>query len=252
MIKTLKKLILALQEHVIPPTCLLCSAGHTGDIALICDPCRADLPFVGKSCRQCGISIEKAANNSASATKQPVICGSCLKHPPPFSQSLVPLNYTMPINKLISEFKYRNKLINGRLLSQLLLQEIQTRYQNQKLPDLLLPVPLHWRRQFRRGYNQSQCVTSYLGTQLCIPVELRRIARTRRTPSQQGLNKQERQRNLKRAFTVKQPFKGETVAIIDDVMTTGATCAEISRELLSAGAAEVHIWALARTPAPSK
>lgn len=84
-----------------------------------------------------------------------------------------------------------------------------------------------------------------------IPVDAYRIKRCRRTPSQQGLNKQERQRNLKDAFKVRKEFSGETVALIDDVMTTGATCAEISRELLRAGANDVHIWALARTPAPS-
>lgn len=252
MIETLQKLALAVQKHLMPPACLLCSAQHTGATALICEPCRADLPYLDCACQQCGIALEQPETSLTAAAKHKQICGSCLKNPPPFSRSVTPLNYAMPVDRLISDFKYRNKLINGRLLSQLLLQEIQARYQDQALPDLLLPVPLHWRRQMRRGYNQSQCVASYLGAQLRIPVEWRRLARTRRTPTQQGLNKRERQRNLKDAFTVKRALEGEVVAIIDDVMTTGATCAEISRELLSAGASEVHIWALARTPTPVK
>jgi ComF family protein len=154
----------------------------------------------------------------------------------------------MPVDSLIAAFKYRNQLTSGRLLSQLLLAEICRRYADQPLPEIIVPVPLHWRRQWRRGFNQSQCVASYLGAQLSIPVQLRRIQRIRRTPTQQGLNKPQRQRNLKRAFRVTKPFSGETIALIDDVMTTGTTCAEISRELLKAGAGEVHIWALARTP----
>lgn len=233
-----------------PPACLLCSAQHTGGIALICEPCRADLPYLSNRCYQCGIAV--AESEALLAVTHGQVCGSCLKNPPPFSRCVTPLDYAMPIDRLINNFKYRNKLINGRLLSQLLLGEIQLRYQDQALPNLLLPVPLHWRRQLRRGYNQSQCVASYLGAQLSIPVAWRQITRTRRTPTQQGLNKQERQRNLKDAFTVRRSLDGEIVAIIDDVVTTGATCAEISHKLLSAGASDVHIWALARTPTPVK
>lgn len=252
MIQALKKLAHGLQQRLIPPCCLLCSAQHAGDIALICNPCRADLPYMDSACPQCGVALESSRHPLETTPSAPLLCGSCLKQPPPFSQSFIPLQYTTPIDTLISEFKYRSKLINGRLLSQLLLQRVHAHYREQALPDLLLPVPLHWRRQLRRGYNQSQCVASYLGAQLHIPVELRRLVRTRRTPPQQGLNKQERQHNLKHAFAVKGALNGQTVAIIDDVMTTGATSAEISRELLNAGAADVHIWALARTPAPSK
>lgn len=241
-----------MQMRLMPPVCLLCSAQHTGPTTLICEACRTDLPYLDIQCYQCAITLEESEKTPTTTDSHDQICGNCLKNPPPFNRSFAPLNYAMPIDRLISDFKYRNKLINGRLLSQLMLQEIQAHYRGQALPDLLLPVPLHWRRQLRRGYNQSQCVASYLGSQLRIPVELRRIARTRRTPTQQGLNKKERQRNLKDAFTVKRPLAGEVVAIIDDVMTTGATCAEISRELLNTGAKEVHIWALARTPAPPK
>jgi ComF family protein len=237
----LQKAALGLLNQVIPPTCLLCSAPHSNDIALICGACRDDLPYISHPCYQCALPLPAASANTT-------VCGQCLQQPPPFKRCLVPLSYAMPIDSLIAAFKYRNQLTNGRLLSQLLLTEIGRHYADQPLPEIILPVPLHWRRQWRRGYNQSQCVASYLGAQLSIPVQLRRIRRIRLTPSQQGLNKPQRQRNLKQAFSVTKPFTGETIALIDDVMTTGATCTEISRELLKAGAGEVHIWALARTP----
>lgn len=237
----LQKVALWLLNQLIPPSCLLCAAPHNNDIALICGPCRDDLPYISNPCYQCGLPLPA---ESSSAT----VCGQCLKQPPPFKHCLVPLGYATPVDSLIAAFKYRKQLTNGRLLSQLLLTEICRHYADESLPEIIVPVPLHWRRQLRRGYNQSQCVASYLGAQLSIPVQLRRIRRIRRTPAQQGLNKPQRQRNLKHAFTVRKPFNGETIALVDDVMTTGATCAEISRELLKAGAGEVHIWALARTP----
>ena len=237
----LQKAAIWLLNQVIPPSCLLCSAPHNNNIALICGPCRDDLPYISHPCYQCALPLPTKSGNAA-------VCGQCLKQPPPFKHCVVPLSYAMPVDSLIAAFKYRNQLTNGRLLSQLLLAEIWRRYANQPLPEIIVPVPLHWRRQLRRGFNQSQCVASYLGGQLSIPVQLRRIRRIRRTPSQQGLNKPQRQRNLKQAFSVTKPFSGETIALIDDVMTTGTTCAEISRELLKAGASEVHIWALARTP----
>lgn len=230
-----------LLDQLVPPSCLLCQARHSAEIALICDPCRSDLPHITHSCQQCGLPL---------TTEKTSHCGQCLSSPPAFDRSVIPLNYCSPINNLITGFKYRNKFISGRLLSQILLSQIRASYQDQPLPDLLLPVPLHWRRQFRRGYNQSQCIARYLAAELKIPSQLRRIQRRRRTPSQQGLKRQQRQRNLKGAFQVHRPLQGECVALIDDVVTTGSTCNEISRELKRAGASEVHIWALARTQLP--
>lgn len=228
-------------NQVLPPSCLLCGAKHSNTIGLICHGCQTELPYIEHSCYQCGLPLP------VSESQQP-LCGYCLKKAPAFNRCIAPLNYQTPIDSLITGFKYRRKMINGRLLSQLLLHSIRQHYVGQALPDAIVPVPLHWRRQFRRGYNQSQCVADYLGQKLKIPVQLNTLKRTKRTPTQQGLKRQERQRNLKNAFIANKALQGQTIALVDDVITTGSTCAEISRVLIKAGAAEVHLWALARTP----
>jgi len=237
-----------LLSAIIPSRCLLCGQVHEGSFILICAGCYHDLPHIRHACERCGLPIFEA---SARSISQANTCGSCLKNPPPFRRAIAPLLYAPPIDRRVAAFKYNQQLISGQLLSQLLLQSIQRHYQNQALPDLIIPVPLHWSRLLKRGYNQSLCIAQYLACELQIPIGKNHLLRHRRTLSQQGLTRQERQHNLINAFTLKKPLAGETIALIDDVMTTGATAAEITRTLKRAGAGAVDVWTLARTPSPN-
>lgn len=116
-------------------------------------------------------------------------------------------------------------------------------------PDTIIAIPLHWRRYWQRGFNQSELLANSLSRQLKIPL-VKALKRCRSTTMQQSLNAEQRQRNLHNAFAVTKPelIQGRRIALVDDVMTTGATATEAARTLLSAGANEVHIWVLARTP----
>jgi ComF family protein len=114
---------------------------------------------------------------------------------------------------------------------------------------MIAAVPLHWRRHWRRGFNQSELLAKLYARELNIRL-FHGLKRSRYTRNQQSLNAVQRKQNLRKAFQL----SGETsiadqrIALVDDIMTTGATAREVSQTLLNAGAAEVHVWVLARTP----
>jgi len=114
--------------------------------------------------------------------------------------------------------------------------------------DLIVPVPLHWRRRWTRGFNQTELIADQLGAALSTPVAMRALRRTKATTAQQRLDARTRARNLRGAFTLHQPVAGLRVALVDDVVTTGATATELTKLLLKGGATTVELWALARTP----
>lgn len=234
-------------NFLLPNPCLLC---HTHlKQGLICSGCEWDLPHlagVGNLCRLCCLPISSASD----------YCGQCLKQPPDFSISLIPFAYAHPVDGLIHQFKYRASFAQGRLLAQMLAGFLDHQYQElgQPLPELLLPTPMHWTRHLLRGFNQTALLARDLSTQLAIPLDESLCRRIKRTPPQQGLSRRKRQKNLRGAFALseraKQRLNGKRIALLDDVVTTGATARELSRVLMEAGAKEVHLWALARTPEP--
>jgi phosphoribosylpyrophosphate synthetase len=114
-------------------------------------------------------------------------------------------------------------------------------------PDMLISVPLYRHRQWRRGYNQSDLLCRALPTGLCCRYEPSAIVRIRATSIQHHLSARLRKRNLKNAFRLELPVQGLHMVIVDDVVTTGSTVAEISRLLLRNGAASVQVWCLCRT-----
>ncbi len=228
----------------IPTSCTLCAAEVHHSIAL-CKGCKADLPWIASGCRSCGFPLP-------SGTHQ-LICGECLTEGTPFTLAITPLLYQKPIDRLITSFKHRRGFMQGHLLAQLLLDAIRDHYIDDdgieiRLPDVIIPVPLHWQRFLWRGYNQSAELGKHLGKELNIPCRHDLIKRLRRTPSQQGLSREQRLHNLRDAFQIKQIIPFKRVALLDDVITTGATTHEIARLLLKHGAEEIHVWAIARTP----
>src|SRR5690606_38207704 len=124
--------------------------------------------------------------------------------------------------------------------------------QQSALPELVIPVPLHWLRRWQRGFNQAELIGEELARHLRIPLDTRVCQRSKRTPSQKGLSRTERQENLRKAFFIQQKsadkIHGKCVALLDDVVTPTAPARELSKLLVGHGAREVHIWALARTP----
>ncbi len=216
--------------------CILCD--DIGQPGLdICQDCEAPLPRLGSHCRRCALPLPNLDQT---------LCGQCQLQPPPFQRVVAIYLYQYPIAELIAGFKYKKQLSYGRTLSKIALKGFVSAYSGD-MPDIITATPLHWRRRLKRGFNQSEHIASYLAKALGIR-SLPLLKRCQFTPPQQQLDAQQRRHNLSRAFAATSALKGQSVAVVDDVMTTGATATEISKVLLKAGAGEVHIWVLARTP----
>jgi ComF family protein len=142
--------------------------------------------------------------------------------------------------------KFNRDLYPGKLFAKLLLDSIRQRwYLNHKLPEVIIPVPLHSKRHRQRGYNQSLEICLPVARTLKIPLDLRTCKRVRNTPAQARLNKTQRSANVQNAF-VAQECRYEHVALVDDVVTTGSTISALSYALLSKGVKQIDVWCICR------
>lgn len=228
----------------LPSQCLLCASSIQH--GLLCLGCQVDLPHTyGQNlCRQCGLCIESLSD----------FCGHCLHHPPAFSCTHIPFSYEYPLNQLIHKFKYRRHLTSGKLLGQMLADYLKHHAENGEhwcKPELIVPAPMHWLKRWQRGFNQAEILGHYVANELQIPLATHIIKRIHKTPAQKELTRTERQKNLRKAFAITEKnrliIKDKSIALIDDVVTTTATVRELSQLLVSAGAKDVQVWALART-----
>jgi len=225
-----------LQFAVLPPHCLLCGQVGSGERDL-CAACAADLLRNVVCCPRCALPL---------ATPAP-LCGECLQREPPFTTASVPFVYAAPLDQLVTHLKFGRSLAAGRVLAELWINALTVA--PPPLPAALIPVPLHAQRLRERGYNQALELARPLAKTFAIALRDDVLVRTRATAAQSNLDAPERQRNLRGAFAAVDaaPVPAH-VAVIDDVMTTGATLRECARVLLGAGAARVDVWALARAP----
>lgn len=189
-------------------------------------------------CARCGIPFEDAVLSAH-------LCGHCQHTPPPFSATLAAFRYASPISHLITGLKFHGHLEHARLLGLLLAQAVRER--NPAPPEVLIPVPLNRARLLERGYNQALEIARVTGRELCIELAAHHCTRPRVTPPQLGLPAAERQRNVRGVFAVTRELPWRHVALVDDVMTTGATLSELTRLLLKAGVEQVDVWVVART-----
>jgi len=230
-------------EQFLPACCLLC--GQACPHRLVCPPCEGDLPRNLESCYQCGLPGNWGTGQ---------ICADCLLHPPHWNHAIAALVYEYPVDHLVRRFKFHKDLACGRLLAEELASAVKTRmaatlpeHTDQK-PDLLVPVPLHFLRRWKRAYNQAELIALELQRQCRIPLNCKLLQRVHPTTAQSGLDRKARLRNLRDAFRCR-PLMGAHVALIDDVLTTGATLQECSWVLKQAGARKVSVWVAARVPA---
>ncbi len=222
------------QRWLYPPTCLLCGAPGEGSRDL-CDGCLHDLPWITNPCPICATPLPDGAAGP---------CGRCLNRPPPFARAVIPFRYAPPLDHLIRGFKYRERLVPGRVVGELAATAIAERVADR--PHLIVPVPLHPRQLRRRGYNQALELARPLAGSLGVPLAPRLCRRLRETASQAGLSAKDRHRNVKGAFGVTGAVRGLRIALVDDVLSTGSTVGELTRVLLKAGADQVEVFACAR------
>ncbi|APC17216.1 amidophosphoribosyltransferase [Pseudomonas frederiksbergensis] len=224
--------------------CLLCNEPSDTSQS-ICTPCETELPWLGDHCQACALPLPEAG----------LTCGQCLRDPPAFEQVIAPWTYSFPIDSLITRFKHAAKWPYGRLLAELLAQSLQHHFdEGLKPPDALVPVPLARKRLRERGYNQAAMLARWLSDSLEISCDENLLLRTQDTTAQQDLDAKARKQNLLRAFalTPNAQIKGRHLALVDDVLTTGATAQSLARLLIGAGAARVDVYCLARTPKPGE
>jgi ComF family protein len=220
-------------RHLFAGTCFLCR-GEAHD--LLCEPCAADLPRLRPPRCPCCALASPAGER----------CGRCLAHPPAFDATVAALGYVFPADALVQALKFRGQLSVAPVLARCLDEALGRAAEP---VACVVPVPLSAQRLRARGFNQAleiaRCMDGIDGR-----LQPRLLARARETAAQFDLPWSERQRNVRGAFRVARPLAGATVAVVDDVMTTGATLEEIARTLKAAGASRVVNWVVARTPAP--
>ena len=194
-------------------------------------------------CRRCGLRV---------ALPTPM-CGACLAEPPPFDGCIVALDYAFPWDRLIADFKFNGRVELADALARRLLQAI--RDDGRPLPAWVLPVPLAPQRLAERGYNQAWEPARRVAHGLGCRAEARLLRRPLPGPHQAELKLAQRLRNLRGAYTLdpsrRLSLHGQHVALVDDVMTSGATLREAALALRRAGVSRIDAWALARTPAPA-
>ena len=223
--------------------CLICDEA-TESAHCVCNVCETELPWLLEHCDVCALPLPMEG----------LMCGQCQKQPPAFKQVIAPWTYSFPIDSLISRFKHQARWPLGHMLARLLAQHLQHRFDNTELtrPDCLLAVPMARKRLRERGYNQALMLARWLSTDLNIAHDEHLLLRPHETVAQQALDAKTRKRNLLGAFALAPDaqVQGRHFALVDDVLTTGATAHSLAHLLMSAGAQQVDVYCLARTPKP--
>lgn len=217
-----------------PPTCIVCGRGSDNDEDC-CTGCRGDLPVPPGRCRRCGAVLPRDIER----------CGQCLSAPPRFDRAFAAFEYRPPVAHLVQRFKFSGDLAAGRVLARRFARRLVDI--GACRPELLVPVPLNWRRQWRRGFNQAALLARDVANDLGGIPWTQALVRTRPTATQSELPARRRAGNVRGAFRLRRlPCEIAHVALVDDVMTTGSTLNECAALLKRAGVARVDAWVVAR------
>lgn len=222
----------------LPRVCVACGFISDNVYVDLCSFCKRNLPWIDLRCYKCGAKIKTAHDG--------ILCHECINYAPPYDRLCALFSYDPPLNKLINRLKFNRDLYPGKLFASLLRQAIQEQwYSNQILPEVIIPMPLHTKRQQQRGYNQALEISLPIAKALKIPIDLKTCKRIRNTPPQARLNKAQRSTNLAGAFAAER-CNYEHVALVDDVVTTGSTISALSKVLLASGVKQIDVWCVCR------
>lgn len=213
--------------------CFLCGAPSYAGVC--CAACVSDLPHhTGPACAICAVPLPADG-----------VCGRCLRHPPAYARTVAAFRYEFPLDSLIKALKFDERLILANFLAEALAARITAR------PDCVLALPLHPARLRARGFNQSHLLAARIASLLRLPMLAGAAFRIRNTLPQSTLPWRARAGNMRKAFALSANLdvRNKHVAIVDDVMTSGASIDALARLLLEAGAREVSAWVVARTVA---
>ncbi len=220
-----------------PSQCEVC---RQWSASALCPDCVTRFAVPACRCERCGLRLGLPA----------AACGACLRDPPTFERTHCVADYGFPWDRLITAFKFEGRVELAAVLAARLQGAVQAA--GGALPDLVLPVPLSAQRLAERGYNQAWELARRVAQRLQRPARADVLLRPWDTAHQADLGRAERRKNLRSAFMVDPRWRaalgGQCVALVDDVMTSGATAREAAAVLVRSGVAAVHVWVLARTP----
>ncbi|WP_347989265.1 ComF family protein [Methylomonas sp. AM2-LC] len=224
-----------IQNKLLPPRCILCEDTGFGEFDL-CKDCFEELPRNLHCCYRCAESFDFEVT-------APQLCGHCLSETPDFDDTLAPFLYQGHMRYLVTQLKFAQQYKNARLLGNLLAQHLAS---NAQFPESIIPMPLHINRYRERQFNQSIEIARHVSKKLAIPLDLSSCIRQRDTAHQTSLPAKQRHKNMHKAFQVIKPLNVQHVAILDDVMTTGASVASLAKVLKQSGISRVDVWVCAR------
>jgi ComF family protein len=214
--------------------CLLCL--HECGGSMLCAACERELESDAPACPRCALPLAPGASR----------CAACSAARHAFDRAVARFEYRFPLDRLVQRFKYAGDLSIGRWLAGALAERVACEPQ----PHLLVVPPLSPARLRTRGFNQALEVARVVGRRIRVPVSRDAVARRRETASQAALGRREREANLRGAFACTRTLADLDIALVDDVLTTGATADAIARVLKEAGARSVAAWTVARAPEP--
>lgn len=226
---------------LLPYRCLHCKE-PTPTSHSLCGKCWSQLVFVTSPfCDICGFPFDFIPSSP--------LCAVCSSHPPPFEKGRSALHYNEMSKALLLQFKHGDALHLTSFLGSLLLPLLYDFLSDPK-NSLIIPVPLHPFRLFKRQYNQAALLAQYLHKKLALPYLPTVLSRSRYTSSQGHLSFPQRHKNVKNAFSINSAYlslvKGKTIFLIDDVWTSGATFSAATKILLNAGVTSVYVFSVAR------
>jgi ComF family protein len=227
-------------RRALPQQCALCAA-PCGAL-LVCGACSEQLPRIARACPRCALPSTSG-----------LVCGACLARPPHFVAAFAAFAYAFPLDRLLHAFKYGGRLAHADFfaasLAECVADDIARRL-DRLCPDALVALPLAPTRQRERGFDQAAEIARRVAQLTGVP-KVQGLHRTRDTPAQAALPWKERAANVRGAFAADPSLAGLHIAIVDDVMTTGATLSAAAGAVLRAGARAVEVWAVARTLPPA-
>jgi ComF family protein len=208
----------------------------------VCSECADRFAAHRLRCVRCAIALPGIGHDT---------CGACLADPPPWRRAVCAVDYAFPWDGLVAGFKFRNRPELARLFGDMLAREVR-RQDAAREVEIVLPVPLADARLKERGYDQAWELSKFAARNLRLQATAEALCRPVDTVAQSSLDRAARARNLLGAFQVpadrRTTVSGRRVALVDDVMTTGASFRAATLTLIEAEAKSVDVWCLARTP----